>query len=166
MNQRILNASSKALVALFFTVFLAPALATEPNHIADFIRYEVKVIKVAPDDPNDTMNMEQIITAQEEYSELLIESGNKKLQLAYIKSSIIGTLEMVPFDEWDANLAEFEKEIEQHASADAKEPNLGDYVRLRGQLAVIYADIFKVKYGLSYSPKIERILKRFRNKQD
>ena len=166
MKQRILNASSKALVALFFTVFLSPASAAEPNHIADFIRYEVKVVKVAPDDPNDTMNMEQIVKAQEEYSELLIGSGNKKLQLAYIKSSIIGTLEMVPFEEWDATLTEFDQEMEQHAGADAKEPNLGDYVRLRGQLAVIYADIFKVKYGLSYSPKIERILKRFKDKQD
>lgn len=161
MKQLTINQSAKAFIALVFTGFVASASAAEPNHIADFIRYEVKVVKVAPDDPNDTMNMEQIVKAQEEYSELLIESGNKKLQLAYIKSSIIGTLEMVPFEEWDATLAEFEQEIEQHTGADAKEPNLGDYVRLRGQLAVIYAAIFKDKYGLSYSPKIERILERF-----
>ncbi|MFN3189428.1 MAG: hypothetical protein ACE361_02810 [Aureliella sp.] len=166
MKLQILNAYSKAFVALFCTIFLAPVSADEPNHIADFIRYEVEVVELAPDDPNDTMNMEQIVKAQEEYAELLIESGNKKLQLAYIKSSIIGTLEMVPFEEWDATLAEFEQEITQHAGAYAKEPNLGDYVRLRGQLAVIYADIFKVEYGLSYSPKIERILKRFKDKQN
>ena len=70
---------------------------------------------------------------------------------------------MVPFEEWDTTLAEFEQEIKQHTGADAKKPNLGDYVRLRGQLAVIYADIFKDKYGLSYSPKIERILKKFKD---
>ena len=166
MKQRTLNAFSKALVALFFTVFLSPATAAEPNHIADFIRYEVKVVKVAPDDPNDTVNMEQIVKAQEEYSELLIASGNKKLQLAYIKSSIIGTLEMVPFEEWDATLGEFKQQMKRHDRADEKEPNLGDYVRLRGQLAVIYADIFKAKHGLSYSPKVERILKRFKDKKD
>ena len=104
-----MNASSKALVALVCTGLIATASADEPNHIADFIRYEVKVVKVAPDDPNDTMNMEQIVKAQEEYSELLIESGNEKLQLAYIKASIIGTLETVPFDEWNATLAEFKQ---------------------------------------------------------
>ena len=121
---------------------------------------------MAPDDPDDGVNMEQIVKAQEEYSELLIESGSEKLQLAYIKSSIIGTLEMAPFDDWDATLAGFKKEMEKHAGDEAKEPNLGDYVRLRAQLAVVYAGIFKEKYRLSYSPKVERILKRFEDKQD
>jgi hypothetical protein len=86
--------------------------------------------------------------------------------LAYIKLSIVGTLEMVPFDEWNATLAGFKKEMEKHAGNEAKEPNLGDYVRLRAQLAVVYADIFKKKYRMSFSPKVERILSRFENEQD
>lgn len=166
MKQLTINLFTKAFIALAFTGFVASASAAEPNHIADYIRYEVKVIKVAPDAPDDGVNMDQVVKAQEEFSELLIESANEKLQLAYIKSSIVGTLEMVPFDEWDATLAGFKKGIEKHGGDEAKEPNLGDYVRLRAQLAVVYAGIFKEKHRLSYSPKVEKILSRLEDRQD
>ena len=61
MKQRIFIHSSTTIVALVFSGLVATAAAAETDHIADFIRYEVKVIKVAPDNPNDAIDMEQIV---------------------------------------------------------------------------------------------------------
>lgn len=125
--------------------------------------FVVSDIRIVPDTP---VNMEHIAKAQEEYVKLLIKSVNEKLQLAYIKQSIIGTLEMVLFDDWNVTLGGFKKEIKDYAADGDKERNFEAYVRLRAQLAVLYAGIFKKKYGMSFSPKVERLLSKMQDKAD
>ena len=156
------NLINGTFVAAIATIqFAGAAASAEPNHIADYIRYEVKVIKIVPDTP---VKMEHIARAQEEYVELLIESKNEKLQLAYIKQSIVGTLEMVPFHGGKVTLAGFKNDIEEYAGDGAKERSFEDYARFRAQLAVVYAGIFKREYAMSFSPKVERLLNKMQKK--
>ena len=162
MNKLIIATFTKAIIALHMAGAVASA-SDAPDHIADFIRYEVEVAKMVPDTP---VSMEQVIKGEEEFLKLLIESGNEKLQLAYIKKNIVGTLEMVPFDDWNVTLDGFKKEISEFSGNGSKEPDMGDYVRLRAQLAVVYAGVFKKEYGMSFSPKVEGILSRIKSRKD
>ena len=72
MKELIIGLFARAFANLYFAGFVATASAAEPSHIADYIRYEVKVIKMAPGTPDDGVNMDQVVKVQEEYLELLI----------------------------------------------------------------------------------------------
>ncbi len=159
MYRLIIATFTKAIIALTFAGSVANA-SDDPNHIADYIRYEVRVIEIIP------VDIEHMAKAHKEFAELLIESENEELQLAYVKQSIIGTLAMVPFDDRSVTLDSFKEAIEKYAGDGAIKPTLADYAILRAHLAVVYASIFKKEYDMSLSPKVERILSRISNTKD
>ena len=159
MNRRTLATFTVAILALHIAGSVGSA-SDKPNHIADYIRFEIKVVKIIP------VNVEHIAKAQSEFAELLIKSGNQELQLAYIKQSIIGTLEMVPFNDSSVTLEGFKKAIEIYSGDGPIQPKIADYTMLRAHLAVVYANIFKKECDMSFSPKVERILSKIKNPKD
>lgn len=139
-------------------------LEKKPNPISDFINYEILVNRIIPNSPNDGIGMSHIIDAQEEYAKLLIKSNDQKLRFAYVKQSIIANLEMVPIDNLNIKLDDFKKEMKEHEGPNAKKTNIADYVRLRAYCSLVYADIFKRDFNMSFSPKVEKIIEKYQTK--
>ena len=158
------NTQHRILLAIISMVFIGAlsGVSAETDHIADFIRYEVKVNTMVPDNPDDGVGIGEILKSQSAFAELLVASGNKELQLAYVRQSIIGYLEMIPFEEWDLTLEGFKKEMDRLTGDETSKPDMGDYVRFKAQLGAAYAVVFKKEHDMSFSPKIEGIVTRLR----